>query len=422
MKIVCVGGGPAGLYFAISAKLRDAGHDITVIERDPPGATYGWGVVYWDDLLDVLYRNDAESAREIRAESVLWQEQRVILRSEQTAYLPGYGFSISRASLLEILGRRARDLGITVQYRKEINELATLPEADLIVAADGARSRLRQQHSEQFGARVDVGGNPYIWLGTDKVFDSFTFAFEPTSAGWIWFHAYPSAAGISTCIVDCAENTWRALGFDTLSSEDSVQILEKIFERALDGHALISQSRGEPARWQRFTQVTNARWYHGNLVLMGDAAHTTHFTLGSGTRLAMIDAVMLAQSLYEHEELPAALADYDRRGRAALRPIQAGARSSMAWFERADRYLNTRDAVAFAFAMSTRHGAQPPWQYQMHLATQIPALRAALRAYHNGRRWYLARRRGEPTSTARLGATPHLSLPRGASPAQRGAR
>jgi 2-polyprenyl-6-methoxyphenol hydroxylase-like FAD-dependent oxidoreductase len=421
MKIVCVGGGPAGLYFAISAKLRDAGHDITVIERDPPGATYGWGVVYWDDLLDVLYRNDAESARDIRAESVLWREQRVILRSEQTAYLPGYGFSISRASLLDILGRRAADLGISVQYRREVHDLAALAEADLIVAADGARSRVRQQHSEQFGARVDVGGNPYIWLGTDKVFDSFTFAFEPTPAGWIWFHAYPSAAGISTCIVDCAQTTWQGLGFDTLSSEDSVQILEKIFERALDGHALISQSRGEPARWQRFTQVTNTRWYHGKVVLVGDAAHTTHFTLGSGTRLAMIDAVMLAQSLYEHDQLPAALADYDRQGRAALRPIQAGARTSMAWFERADRYLSTRDAVAFAFAMSTRHGAQPPWHYQMHLATQIPAVRAALRAYHNGRRWYLARRRGEPTSTTPLGGAryPTRGGAGGATPAQR---
>lgn len=263
-----------------------------------------------------------------------------------------------------------------------------------MVASDGANSRLRQRHSEQFGARVEVGGNPYIWLGTDRVFDSFTFAFEQTSAGWIWFHAYPSSTGISTCIVECAQQTWQALGCDSLSSEDSVKLLEKIFERALDGHALISQSRGEPARWQRFTQVTNKTWRHGNLVLVGDAAHTTHFTLGSGTRLAMIDAVMLAQSLYEHEDLSAALDSFDQRGRAALRPIQAGARSSMAWFERADRYLD-RDATAFAYSMAARQGPQPPWRYQMHLAIQIPAVRAALRGFGSGRRWYLARRRGE---------------------------
>jgi 2-polyprenyl-6-methoxyphenol hydroxylase-like FAD-dependent oxidoreductase len=398
MKIVCIGGGPAGLYFAMSAKLRDAGHDITVIERDPPGATYGWGVVYWDDLLDILFRNDRDSARTIRSESVLWQEQRVILRSEQTGYLPGYGYSVGRATLLNVLGKRASELGIEIQYRHEVDDPSTLPDADLVVVCDGANSRARQHHNDHFGSRVDIGGNPYIWLGTDKIFDSFTFAFEQTSAGWIWFHAYPSSAGSSTCIVECTQQTWQALGFDSLNNEDSVGLLEKIFEHALDGRALISQSRSEPARWLRFTQVTNKTWYHDNLVLIGDAAHTTHFTLGSGTRLAMIDAVMLAQSLYEHENLSAALQDYDRRGRAALRPIQAGARTSMAWFERADRYLDREDAVAFTYSMSGRQGGQPPWRYQMHLATQIPALRTALRGSHTARRWYLARRRGEPTA------------------------
>jgi anthraniloyl-CoA monooxygenase len=398
MKIVCIGGGPAGLYFAISAKLRDAGHDITVIERDPPGATYGWGVVYWDDLLDILFRNDRDSARTIRSESVLWQEQRVILRSEQTGYLPGYGYSVGRATLLNVLGKRASELGIEIQYRHEVDDPSTLPDADLVVVCDGANSRARQHHNDHFGSRVDIGGNPYIWLGTDKIFDSFTFAFEQTSAGWIWFHAYPSSAGSSTCIVECTQQTWQALGFDSLNNEDGVGLLEKIFEHALDGRALISQSRSEPARWLRFTQVTNKTWYHDNLVLIGDAAHTTHFTLGSGTRLAMIDAVMLAQSLYEHENLSAALQDYDRRGRAALRPIQAGARTSMAWFERADRYLDREDAVAFTYSMSGRQGGQPPWRYQMHLATQIPALRTALRGSHTARRWHLARRRGEPTA------------------------
>jgi 2-polyprenyl-6-methoxyphenol hydroxylase-like FAD-dependent oxidoreductase len=398
MRIVCIGGGPAGLYFAISAKLRDAGHDITVIERDPPGATYGWGVVYWDDLMDMLSSNDHDSARAVRAASVLWQEQRIILRSEQTAYLSGYGFSVGRATLLDILGERATELGIDVQYRREVNELsgpdAGLTDADLVVVCDGANSGVRKRHGEAFGASVEVGGNPYIWLGTDRVFSNFMFAFEQTSAGWIWFHAYPSTSGISTCIVECAQQTWQALGFDSLSNEDSIGMLEKIFERALDGHALISQSRGEPARWQRFTQVSNKAWYHHNLVLAGDAAHTTHFTLGSGTRLAMIDAVMLAQSLYDHDDLSAALGSYDQRGRAALRPIQAAARTSMAWFERADRYLD-RDAVSFAYSMAARQGPQPPWRHQLHLATQIPAVRTAVRGVNSARRWYLARRRGE---------------------------
>lgn len=407
MKIVCVGGGPAGLYFAISAKRRDAGHDITVIERDPPGATYGWGVVYWDDLLDVLFRNDPDSARAVRAESVLWQEQQIILRSEQRAYLPGYGFSISRATLLDILAQRATDLGIEVQDGREVDDLsAASRDADLVIVSDGANSRMRQSRSDHFGTRVDLGGNPYLWLGTEKVFDSFTFAFEQTSAGWVWFHAYPSAPGISTCIVECTKPTWQALGFDSLPSKDSVRLLEKIFEHALQGHALISHAREAPARWMRFTQVTNQTWYHDNLVLLGDAAHTTHFTLGSGTRLAIIDAVMLAQSLYDHSDVRAALEAYDRRGRAALRPIQASARTSMAWFEHAEHYLN-RDAVAFAYSMAARQGAQPPWHYQAHLATQIPAFRTALRIFHNGQRWFLARRRGELTTpAARIDRTP----------------
>ncbi|HEV7828791.1 MAG TPA: FAD-dependent monooxygenase [Pseudonocardiaceae bacterium] len=395
MRIVCIGGGPGGLYFAISAKLRDAGHDVTVVERDPPGATYGWGVVYWDDLLDILFRNDPDSARAVRAQSMLWQEQRVLLRSAQTAYLPGYGFSVGRAILLEVLAKRATELGIEVQHCHEADDISAVADADLVVVCDGANSRVRQRHSDHFGARVDIGGNPYIWLGTDKIFDSFTFAFEQTSAGWIWFHAYPSGAEISTCIVECTYPTWQALGFDSLNNEEITGLLEEIFEDALDGHTLISQSRGQAAQWLRFAQVTNKTWHHDNLVLVGDAAHTTHFTLGSGTRLAMIDAIVLAQCLYEHDELPAALQDYDRRGRAALRPIQAGARTSMAWFERADRYLN-QDAVPFAYAMSGRHGAHPPWRYQMHLATQIPPLRTAQRGFHTARRWYLARRRGEP--------------------------
>jgi anthraniloyl-CoA monooxygenase len=397
MRIVCIGGGPAGLYFAISAKRRDAGHDITVIERVPPGATYGWGVVYWDDLLDILFRNDPDSAQAIRAASVLWQEQRVILCNDQAAYLPGYGFSMGRATLLDVLSERATELGIDIEYRHEVDDLSAVAGADLVVVCDGANSRVRALHREDFGARVDVGGNPYLWLGTDKVFDSFTFAFEQTSAGWIWFHAYPSSVGISTCIMECAQRTWQALGFDSPNSEDSTRLLEKIFENALDGHSLINQSRGEPARWLHFTQATNKTWCHDNLALVGDAAHTTHFTLGSGTRLAMTDAVMLAQSLYEHEQLSDALGAYDRRGRAALRSIQARARTSMAWFERADQYLD-RDAVAFAYSMAARQGPQPPWRYQLHLATQVPAVRIALRGFNTVRRHYLARRRGESTT------------------------
>jgi anthraniloyl-CoA monooxygenase len=396
MKIVCVGGGPAGLYFAISAKRRDAGHDITVIERDPPGATYGWGVGYWDELLDLLYRNDPDSARQVRAASAVWQGQEICLSGERTAYLGRYGFSMSRAALLDIFARRATELGVDVQYRRQVDDLSQFADADLIVASDGANSRIRQLHSDRFGTHLEVGRNPYIWLGTNRPFNSFYFAFEETSAGWIWLYAYPSITGPSTCVVECSPETWQGLGLDSDDSEDSVRLLEKIFERTLDGHSLISQSRGEPARWLYFTEVRNQTWCHGNLVLAGDAAHTTHFTMGSGTRLAVIDAVVLAQSLYEHGDLSLALRRYDEQRRAALHPMQAAARTSMAWFENVDRYLEL-GAVEFAYAMSVRHGYQSPWRYQLHLATQAPALRRARRAINSGRRWYRARRRGEAT-------------------------
>ncbi|GAB2684890.1 FAD-dependent monooxygenase [Saccharopolyspora gloriosae] len=394
MKITCVGAGPAGLYFAISAKLRDAGHDITVIERDPPGATYGWGVVYWDNLLDPLYANDAESAQQIRSASTLWQEQQIVLGGSDVGFLGGYGFSVNRSTLLDVLAERATDLGVNIRYEHGVDDLSELADSDLIIGSDGANSKVRSLHEAEFGTRVETGNNPYIWLGTDMVFDRFTFAFEQTSAGWIWFHAYPSSAGISTCIVECTEQTWKALGFDSRDNEDTVRLLEKIFAAPLDGHSLISQSRGQPARWQRFTQVLNRTWLHDNVMLLGDAAHTTHFTIGSGTRLAIMDAVILAQKLHDHEHLDTALRDFDQQGRAALRPLQAAGRTSMAWFERADRYLD-RNAADVAYAMAARHGYQPPWQYRVHQASQVSAVRKGLRWYDNGQRWYLACRRGE---------------------------
>jgi anthraniloyl-CoA monooxygenase len=396
MKIVCIGGGPGGLYFAISAKRRDAGHDITVIERDPPGATYGWGFVYRDNLLDTLYHHDCESATKLRAASVLWQEQEIRMGDDDTAYRSGYGYGLRRATLLEILGRRATELGVAVQYRQDVEDPAEFADADVIVAADGANSRVRQLHAEHFGTTVDTGANPYIWLGTDKEFDRFVFDFQETPAGWVWCYAYPSSPGIGTFVVECQQQTWEGLGLDTLGDEDGVRMLEKIFSRTLDGHSLISRSRGQPARWLHFTQVRNKRWVHDNVVLVGDAAHTTHFTLGSGTRQAMIDAIALAQSLHQHDDsVGAALRAYERGRQPRMRRAQAEARTSMAWYERLDRYTD-RNAVELAVAMSNRHGALRPWKYQLHLATQVMPFRMARRWYNSARRFYRARRRGEP--------------------------
>jgi anthraniloyl-CoA monooxygenase len=397
MKILCIGGGPAGLYFAISAMRRDAGHQITVIERDAPGATYGWGVVYWDGLLDMMFSNDMESARRIRAASRLWQEQQVRV-GDRSAYLSGYGYSIERSTLLEILTRRARDLGITVEHERHVNQLEDLPEinaADLVVAADGAGSTIRGHYQDSFGTQTELGRNRYIWLGTPKVFDHFSFSFQHTDAGWLWFHAYPTTGKTSTCIVECTEQTWLQHGFDQCDVAGTIEKLEKIFIDQLDGAPLISQSRGAAADWMRFMQVTNKVWYHDNIVLLGDAAHTTHFTIGSGTKLAMIDAFALAQCIYDEPNIEDALRSYDEGRREDLRFTQASARTSQSWFEHIDAYLD-QGAVGFAYSMACRQGRQPPWRYQKHLVTQIPLARHAYRHYLSAWRWFDSRKRGEP--------------------------
>jgi|GEM_PF-424697 len=454
MKIVCVGGGPAGLYFAIRAKLRNPGHDITVLERDLPGTTHGWGVVYWEPLLNALFRADAVSARELQAASTLWRGQRVTLGGPRYAYLPGYGYSVQRATLLELLARRAVELGVDVRYRRhvaDVNDLQALAAAaDLVVAADGANSQVRRLAGpDAFGTRVDVGANQYIWLGTNRRFENFMFAFERTAAGWIWFHAYPSAADVSTCIVECTPETWTGLGLDRLGDAEGCRLLETIFNGPLAGHQLISDCRGRPAQWQRFSHVSNRRWHHDNIVLLGDAAHTTHFTLGSGTALAIMDAIMLDRFLHERADVATALRDFSHAGLAALRPLQDRARVSMSWFEGVDAQLDphaerpgrhstqlvwhdelpgrpgaaaepsaasaasaafataadiedaerstateeTPDPVDFAFRMATRQGDETPLRYHLLRAAQLPAVRALDQQAGRGTRWLHEKRR-----------------------------
>src|SRR5215211_735212 len=243
MKIVCIGGGPAGLYFATSVKLRNKDHDVTVVERNPAGVTYGWGVTYNAKTFDNLYNNDPESTRKMRESSVLWENIEVHRRGKEIACLGGHGFSIGRKRLLEILAERAVDLGAKVRFEREIENLSEFADADLIVACDGINSRVRQLNADHFQTNVDVGRNKYIWLGTHKVFDAFTIAFEETEAGWIWLYAYRFNSDTSTCIVECTWETWEGLGFDELGQDESIALLEEIFESYLDGHSLINQMR-----------------------------------------------------------------------------------------------------------------------------------------------------------------------------------
>jgi anthraniloyl-CoA monooxygenase len=396
MKIACVGGGPAGLYFATLVKLCNKGHDVSVVERNPAGVTYGWGVVFWDDMLDNLYDNDPQSAREIRDNSVLWDDQEVHIGGKETIYVDGYGFSMARKRLLDILGTRAMDLGADVQFGREVEDLSEFADADLIVACDGVNSQMRQLYADHFQTNIDVGRNKYIWLGTHKVFDAFTFAFEETDAGWIWFHAYRFDGHTSTCIVECSPETWEGLGFDELGPDESIVLLEKIFERYLDGHSLINQiHQFGKTPWLNFRGISNERWYHDNIVLMGDAAHTTHFTIGSGTKLAIEDAIGLAEKLHEHEDLQASLEAYEKERRTALLTLQSEAHKSSQWFENVQRYID-QEAMQFAYSLWNRRQGRTtpediPGDYHPHLATREIAAPRRLR--RRLRRWFRSARR-----------------------------
>jgi anthraniloyl-CoA monooxygenase len=384
MNMVCVGGGPAGLYFAISAKLRKKDHDITVIERNPAGVTYGWGVGYWDDVLDDLYRNDPVSAREIQRFSGVWDGVEVHVGDKRPAYLGGYGLSMGRQRLLDILAERATDLGVDVQFQREVNDLSEL----------AVNSRGRQFFASHYQTDVLVGRNKYLWLGTYRVFDAFRYAFEWTPAGWIWLHAYYLDAERSTCIVECSPETWEGLGFHELGVDQSIRLLEQIFERHLCGNSLINQIRSaDKLPWHNFRLISNSNWYHGNVVLMGDAAHTAHFSIGSGTRLAIGDAIALAAKLEKHEDLDSALRAYEAQRRAEVTPIQRNAACSMRWLENVDDHIG-QDSVQFAYALSKRYRLQQPlWRYHLHLATQVPALRTLRRKLTSARRWRHARLR-----------------------------
>jgi anthraniloyl-CoA monooxygenase len=397
MRILCVGGGPAGLYFAVLSKLADPAHEVTVLERNPAGVTYGWGVVFWDDLLDDLFRCDPVSARMLWDAAARWDEYEVRASGKSTTHLAGYGFSLGRHLMLDILARRAAELGVEIRYDDELTDpgevAAAYPDADLVVACDGAGSRLRERDAARFGTAIDVGRNKYIWLGTSHVFRTFTFGFERTAAGWIWFHAYPFAAGKSTFIVECTPETWAGLGLDRMNAQQVCDRLQEIFAAHLDGQPLVDQRADlGGAGWLNFRRLTNERWHHGRVVLLGDAAHTTHFAIGSGTKLAIQDAMALASALAASDDLEVALNGYEQRRKAALAPLQRAAKASSEWFERFGDYADLPPAQ-FAYALSNRRGEYPTWRYVLHITTQRSAPRTLLRWALSARKWSRSRRR-----------------------------
>ncbi|MFF9088390.1 FAD-dependent monooxygenase [Streptomyces sp. NPDC014991] len=355
MKIVCVGGGPAGLYLAILLKRQNPSHDITVHERDPEGSTYGWGVTYWRGLLDKLQAHDPESARAVEEHSVRWNEGVAHVRDLAARHHGDEGFGIGRHRLLELLAGRARALGVRLEFESDIG--GPPAGADLVVAADGVHSALRTRHAGHFGTRITSGRNHYIWLGTTKVFDAFTFAFTETGHGWIWAYGYGYGGGRSTCVVECSPETFTGLGLDRADRAEGLVLLERLFAGILDGHPLIARPG---ASWLTFRTLTNRTWHRGNLVLLGDAAHTTHYSIGAGTTLALEDAMCLAGALKEHAALPDALAAYERRRQAELLSVQSAARYSAQWYENLPRYIHLPPHRMFAL-LGQRHSPLLPY-------------------------------------------------------------
>lgn len=354
-----MGGGPAGLYFALLMKLFDSGHDITVYERNKVGSTHGWGVTFGGDLLDKLYRADPVSARDIDHALFRWRDQVVDIQGQPVERDSGDGYSIGRQRLLDILADRARVLGVRLEFGHDVAALSHLPPADVIVASDGVNSHARLD-ADRFRTEVRMGTNKYMWLGTGKLFESFTYAFVPTPSGWVWAYAYGVGADSSTFIVECSPETWHGLGFDAMTPREGLSLVEKIFARQLDGYHLVAGDGGDAdIRWLTFRTVTNGRWHDGNVVLAGDAAHTTHYSIGWGTKLAIEDAISLAENLHRHDTVPTALKSYQAERQAALLQPQGEARLSAQWFENISRYIDLAPRQFSALLHGRRSPALP---------------------------------------------------------------
>ena len=357
MKVLCLGGGPAGLYFAISMKLRDPAHDVTVLERNRANDTFGWGVVLSDDALGRMQKNDPKSTKAIRDNFVYWDDIAVVHNGTRTVS-GGHGFAgIGRKSMLILLQSRARDLGVCLKFETEFKSAeAYRKDYDLVVASDGINSLVRREYADVFKPEIDTRRCKFVWLGTHQKFDdAFTFIFEQTEHGWVWAHIYQFDAETATFIVECQPETWDRWGFEGLSKEETIATCERIFAAHLGGHDLMSNAthlRGS-AVWMQFPRLICERWYHGNVVLMGDAAATSHFSIGSGSRLAFDSAIALADYLHSEPSMEAAFQRYQDERRIEVLRMQSAARNSLEWFEQVERYLGM-PTQQFAYSLLTR--------------------------------------------------------------------
>ena len=351
MKIVILGAGPAGLYSGLLIKKTNPSHDITIIERNAADVTYGWGVVFSDRTLASFQRADNKTYEQITDQFVIWDAIDVYYRDQKISCGGHIISSISRKSLLYILQRRCLELGISIKFSCEISNLAELGDYDLLIAADGLNSIVRKTYESIFKPSLEFGKARYIWLGADKVLDAFTFIFRENEHGLFQVHSYPFNGTTSTFIVECDEASWLKAGLDSADEAQSLAYCQQLLANNLDGATLLSNN----SKWISFPLLKTQHWHHKNIVLLGDAIHTAHFSIGSGTKLAMEDAIALSSALEQHQELETALNEYELERKPVVEIFQKAARESQAYFETLKSYL-ALDPVQFTFNLLTRSG------------------------------------------------------------------
>ena len=352
MKINIIGGGPAGLYFAILMKKADHSNQIAIYERNGPNDTFGWGVVFSGKTLANLREADEESHREITRTFEAWDNVDVV-HGDSKVSIRGNSFSgIARLQLLKILQRRCVEMGIDVIFQTEIADVESLRKSsDLLVAADGVNSTVRQRYSENFRPNLDVRSNRYIWYGTHQLFHGLTLTFRTNESGVFAAHSYKFNKTTSTFIVECDPQTWEKAGFASMNEEETRSFIGEVFAQDLAGELLLSNN----SKWVNFILVKNARWFFENVGLIGDALHTAHFSIGSGTKLAMEDAIELQKQFRFNANVTEALVEFESARRSVIEDYQAAAYESMLWFENARQYMNL-SAMELAFGLMTRSG------------------------------------------------------------------
>ncbi len=351
MRIASIGGGPAGLYFSILMKKAFPQVEIEIYERNQPGDTFGWGVVFSDETLGNFERADAPTYAEIRRRFAYWGDIDTFI-GDACVRSSGHGFcGMARKTLLSIFHERCRELGVRLRFGEEVNDESAVGPADLVLVADGVNSAIRARHAQHFEPQIRFGKCRFAWLGTTKPLPAFTFIFRENEHGLWQIHAYPFENGLSTFIVECHEDVWRRAGFEHADEAQTLAYFEKLFADHLGGHKLLANR----SVWRVFPEVKCGRWRHGNMVLMGDSAHTAHFSIGSGTKLAMEDAIALCAAFQEHglNDVPRVLEAYEASRRVEVSKLQRVARTSQEWFEHTARYLK-QSPLEFTFNLMTR--------------------------------------------------------------------